>query len=114
VYPTLAMLEDMGYAKAGADEGGRKVYSVTPEGSAYLKENSTTVDSIFDKIAGFMEGFLDAPMMEVNTQFRRVARSTYGQASRNVSDKARLEKIRDVLSRAAAELEQLERNGQPG
>jgi len=109
VYPTLSMLEDLGYAKATQDEGGRKVYAITPEGSAYLKENSTTVDSIFDKIAGFMEGFLDAPMMEVNNQFRRVARSTYSQASRNVNDKARLEKIREVLARAAAELEALEK-----
>src|SRR6058998_3226666 len=74
VYPTLTMLEDLGYAKAATDEGGRKVYEITPEGSAYLKEHSTTVDSIFERIARFMEGFLDAPMMEVNSAFRRVAR----------------------------------------
>ena len=109
VYPTLTMLEDLGYAKANQDDGGRKVYSITPEGSAYLKEHSTTVDSIFDRIAQFMEGFLDAPMMEVNGAFRRVARSAYSQASRNVNDKAKLEAIRDVLVRAAAELEQMEK-----
>lgn len=109
VYPTLTMLEDLGYAKAAQDEGGRKVYEITPEGSAYLKEHSTTVDSIFDRIARFMEGFLDAPMMEVNGAFRRVARSAYGQASKNVNDGARLQRIREILDRAAAELEQLEK-----
>ena len=109
VYPTLTMLEDMGYAKANTDDGGRKVYSITPEGAAYLKEHSTTVDSIFDRIAQFMEGFLDTPMMEVNSAFKRVARSAYSTASRNVNDKAKLEKIRDALARAAAELEQLEK-----
>lgn len=109
VYPTLTMLEDLGYAKASPDEGGRKVYAITPEGSAYLKEHSTTVDSIFDRIARFMEGFLDTPMMEVNNAFRRVARGTYSMASRHVNDRERLEKIRDVLARAAAELEQLEK-----
>ena len=111
VYPTLTMLEDIGYAKANADEGGRKVYSITPEGIAYLKEHSTTVDSIFERIAKFMDGFLDTPMMEVNSAFRRVAKSAYSTASRNVNDKAKLEKIRDALARAAAELEQLEKNG---
>src|SRR5207237_1261489 len=96
VYPTLTMLEDLGYAKAAQDEGGRKVYEITAEGSAYLKEHSTTVDSIFDRIARFMEGFLDAPMMEVNGAFRRVARSAYGQASKNVNDGAKLQRIREI------------------
>ena len=111
VYPTLTMLEDLGYAKVTPDEGGRKVYEITPEGAAYLKEHSTTVDSIFERIARFMEGFLDTPMMELNTAFRRVARSAYGQASKNVNDGAKLQRIREILDRAAAELEQLEKSG---
>lgn len=111
VYPTLTMLEDLGYAKVSPDEGGRKVYEITPEGSAYLKEHSVTVDSIFDRIARFMEGFLDTPMTEVNAAFRRVARSAYGHASKNVNDAAKLQRIKEILERAAAELEQLEKNG---
>lgn len=109
VYPTLTMLEDLGYARARADEGGRKAYEITPEGVAYLKEHSATVDSIFERIARFVEGLLDTPMMEVNGAVRRVARATYGTASRHVNDKERLGKIREILDRAAAELEQLER-----
>src|SRR5205085_5926604 len=31
VYPTLTMLEDLGYAKASQDDNGRKVYEVTKE-----------------------------------------------------------------------------------
>jgi DNA-binding PadR family transcriptional regulator len=110
VYPTLTILEDLGYAKASTDEGGRKVYSVTPEGSAYLAEHSTTVDSIFDRIARFVEGFLDAPMMEVNNSFRRVGRATYGHASRNVNDAAKLQRIKEILDKAAAEMEALEKS----
>jgi len=111
VYPTLTMLEDLGYAKARDDGGGRKVYEITPEGSAYLKEHSSTVESIFDRIARFMDGFLDTPMMDVNNAFRRVARSAYGHASRNVNDAERLAKIREILDKAAAELEQLDKSG---
>jgi len=111
VYPTLTMLEDLGYAKVSPDEGGRKVYQITPEGSAYLAEHSTTVDSIFERIARFVEGFLDAPMMEVNTAFRRVGKATYGHASKNVNDRAKLQRIKDILDRTAAELEDLEKGG---
>ena len=32
VYPTLALLEVTGLATASADEAGRKLYAVTPEG----------------------------------------------------------------------------------
>jgi DNA-binding PadR family transcriptional regulator len=109
VYPTLTMLEDLGYAKVTQDESGRKVYAITPEGSAYLAEHSTTVDSIFERIARFVEGMFDAPMMEINASFRRVGKAAYGQASRSVNDADRLKRIREILDRAAAELEQIEK-----
>lgn len=37
VYPTLSLLEDLGYARVEAAEGGKKLYTVTPEGSAFLE-----------------------------------------------------------------------------
>lgn len=110
VYPTLTMLEDLGYAKVSADASGRKVYEITPEGAAYLAEHSETVDSIFDRISRFVEGFLDTPMMEVNGAFRRVGRAVYGHASRHVNDAQRLKRIREILDKAAAEIEALEKN----
>ncbi len=109
VYPTLTMLEDLGYAKVSQDEKGRKTYEITPEGAAYLKDNSTTVDSIFERIGRFMEGFLDEPMMEVNSAFRRVARAAYSNATRNVNDTDRLRRIKEILDRAAAEIDQMEK-----
>lgn len=109
VYPTLTMLEDLGYAKAVTEDGGRKIYTITPEGSAYLAEHSTTVDSIFERIATFVEGFLDEPMMDVNHAFRRVGRAAYSHASRNVNDAGKLKRVKEILDRAAAELELLEK-----
>lgn len=107
VYPTLTMLEDLGYAKASSDESGKKTYTITPEGSAYLAEQKETVDTIFDRIARFVEGFLDEPMMNVNHSFRRVGRAAYSYASRNVNDAERLKRVREILDRATAELEAL-------
>lgn len=111
VYPTLTMLEDIGYAKASTDDGGRKIYTITPEGTAYLAEHSSTVDSIFDRIARFVEGILDEPMMEVNHAFRRVGKAAYSHASRNVNDAAKLARVKEILDRAAADLEQLDKGG---
>ena len=109
VYPTLTMLEDVGHARAETDDGGRKVYSITDAGRAYLAEHSATVDSIFDRIARFVEGFFDEPMMDVNHAFRRLGRAAYAQASRNVADRQRLARIREILERAAGEIDALEK-----
>lgn len=109
VYPTLTMLEDLGYAQVSPDAGGRKIYSITAEGRTYLAAHSETVDSIFDRIARFVDGFLDTPMMEVNAAFRRLSRAAYGHASRHVNDRDRLAKVKEILDRAATELEQLDK-----
>src|ERR1043166_8177987 len=72
IYPTLSMLEDLGYARVTSDEAGKKVYEITEEGRQHLAEHSTTVNDIFDRIARFVEGFTDSPMMEVNQAMGRV------------------------------------------
>src|SRR5919197_1323163 len=50
VYPTLQMLEDLGYVSASQQEG-KKVYSITDEGRRYLAEQQSTVDDIRSRIA---------------------------------------------------------------
>ena len=47
VYPTLTMLEEMGYASASSDAAGRKLYTITQEGQATLAESKAQVDGIF-------------------------------------------------------------------
>src|ERR1700722_5303905 len=49
VYPTLTMLEEMGYAQASQDPQGRKLYTVTAEGEKVLGENKPQVDAIFER-----------------------------------------------------------------
>ena len=51
VYPTLTMLEEMGYASASQDEQGRKLYAITPEGEKQLADNKPQVDAIFARFS---------------------------------------------------------------
>jgi DNA-binding PadR family transcriptional regulator len=113
VYPTLTMLEDLGYARAVPEEGGKKVYEITDEGRKYLAEHSTTVDDIFARIARFVEGFTDTPMTELNQAFQRLARTTYKTATGHMGEKEMLERLRDIIRRAADEVEAATK-GSPG
>lgn len=105
VYPTLTMLEDLGYARVVPEEGGKKIYEITDEGRQHLAEHSGTVDDIFARIARFVEGLTDTPMTELNQAFQRVARTTYKTATSHIREKETVEKIRDILRRAADEIE---------
>jgi DNA-binding PadR family transcriptional regulator len=104
VYPTLTMLEDMGYAREMTGDGGKKVYEITPEGRAYLEENKGSVDEIFDRIAGFATSFFGPSMVEIHQAFKRVARATYSTAT-HLKDGDQLRRIREALERAATEIE---------
>ena len=106
VYPTLSMLEDMGYATARQEEGGKKIYEITDSGKAYLAENRSTVDDIFQRIADFGGSFFGESMLELSQAFKNVARATYTVGPRHAKDPERVRKIREILERAAKEIEE--------
>lgn len=114
VYPTLSMLEDLGYARATAEPGGKKIYELTEEGRSYLAEHRGTVDDIFSRIGEIGASLFGGPMMEVNHAFKDVGRATYTTAPRLLRDPERLERIREVLLRAAREIEEIGGRGTAG
>jgi DNA-binding PadR family transcriptional regulator len=121
VYPTLTMLEDLGYARATAEEGGKKIYEITPEGRAYLAEHKSTVDDIFERIAQFGASFFSGPSPEVKQAYKdlvrdvsrvlsNVGRAAYAAGPGHHPDHVeRLRKIQEVLERAAREIEEIGR-----
>jgi DNA-binding PadR family transcriptional regulator len=53
VYPTLTMMEEMGYlAVDEADAGGRKRYRITDTGRAFLAENRALADAMLARMNG--------------------------------------------------------------
>jgi len=102
-----AELADLGYARVVPEPGGKKIYEITDEGRAHLAEHSGTVNDIFDRIAKFVEGFTDQPMMELNGAFQRLARATFKTATSQIHDKERIDKIRQIIKTAADEIEAL-------
>ena len=46
IYPTLTLLEELGYVGATEGGGGKKLYTITPEGEAFLETNRAHVDGL--------------------------------------------------------------------
>ena len=50
IYPTLTLLEDLGYIGPVDSAGQRKAFAITDEGRAALSANSASVQAIFERL----------------------------------------------------------------
>lgn len=51
VYPTLTLLEELGHASVTDERAGRKLYTLTNEGTKFVADNRETVDAIVARVA---------------------------------------------------------------
>lgn len=102
IYPTLAWLEDMGYAIPEA-EAGRKRYRITPEGAAFLAANRATLDAIGDRIGG-PRGRRNAPgpILDAMRDLKQALRHRFLQDP--VAPET-IERIATAIAAATAEVE---------
>lgn len=112
VYPTLQMLEDLGYVTSNQQEG-KKVYSITDEGRRYLTEQSSTIDDIRTRITAGWDVAQRPEMADLMHELRELARALFRQGTRGaLKDPDRLKKLREIVSRARSEVDTLDRQQQ--
>ncbi len=111
VYPTLQSLEDDGYV-ASEERDGRKVYTITDGGLEFLDSNRDRVEQILHRIGDFAKHFSGAPMTDVTKSFMRLAQASFEQTVRRVGDENSLDLVREILERAAREIESVGSTGE--
>lgn len=107
VYPTLTLLEEMGFATAATEEGGKKVYTITDAGRAFLDENRGTVDDLFERLGDIGAAVFSDSMKEVGRAFSRIMKSTFAASPEHLRDSATSKRVLEVLDRAAREIEEI-------
>jgi DNA-binding PadR family transcriptional regulator len=106
VYPTLQWLEDEGLVQC-EERDGKKIYSVTDEGLAFLDDNKSTVEEIFERVEETIDSLLSDPIPDVTRLVGRLVTQTYKAAWKLREDADRRGKVVDVLEKAVKELEEL-------
>ena len=106
VYPTLSLLEDLGYATARLEEGNRKVYEITDEGRKYLEENRQTVDDIFGRVDELAGLFFGPAMGTVGRAMAHLGRVTFRAAIRRQGDEQWMRRVQEILERTAREIDE--------
>ncbi|HEX2092814.1 MAG TPA: PadR family transcriptional regulator [Longimicrobiaceae bacterium] len=107
VYPTLALLEDLGYAAARTEEGNRKVYEITEEGRRHLEENRSTVDDIFGRVDEMASLFFGPAMAGLGRAFADLGRATFRAGVRHQGDVQWVRRVQEILERAARDIDGL-------
>ena len=111
--PTLQLLEDEGYVRADETEG-KKVYHITPEGERYLEEHRDLLDEILDRVRETVRGFTEGGIGELQGAFVHLAGVTFRRAWRRGPEDPALQRVAEILRKAADEIEEAWSGGPRG
>ena len=106
VYPTLTLLEDLGYAQPTEAEGGKKLFAITPEGQAQLDSQAEAIASLrarIEQVATASRG-RDAPQLVRAMENLRTALRL--RLSRGPLSESQIEALAAALDAAARAVEQ--------
>lgn len=108
VYPTLQQLEDEGMITSER-EGGRRVYAITDQGRAELKENAQTVKDMWNRAAGYEDWarWISPEMVFLWTPLGAVMKSTMRVVKQSRGDQERLQRVHAILDAARKALDEL-------
>ena len=101
VYPTLQMLEEMGYASS-VERDGKKVYTITKEGSKFLAERDEQAEEVRSHMKHQWNPENMGIIMEMMGDFRELAHLVRQRARSIEPDK--MKKIREIIARATKDI----------
>ena len=105
IYPTLTLLEELGYVRPESAEGTRKLYSITEEGTAFLNANRPLVDAILGRMAEASRAYGGGPSPEIRRAVHNLQLSLSIRLRRGPLEPEQMRAIVDALDRVAAEIE---------
>lgn len=112
VYPTLQMLEEMGYVSL-TEQDGKKVYAITDEGRRFLTERKPAVEEMWERMRGRWNPDLGREMHRLMHDMKDLGRAFASETRRRVPDADRMRRIREVVARAKAEIEAILKEERP-
>ncbi|HLY88600.1 MAG TPA: PadR family transcriptional regulator [Acetobacteraceae bacterium] len=102
VYPTLTLLEELGHASVASDDG-KKLYTITAEGKAFLAENKEAVDAVMSRMEQTAKMFARAAApMALREAMHNLKRALFMHGG--PWNAPEVKRIRDIIQKAAEEI----------
>jgi DNA-binding PadR family transcriptional regulator len=102
VYPTLQMLEDMGYVKS-SEQDGKRTYTITDEGLKFIAEREPTMDRIKEHMRGRWWAENRDEIKEMGRELGRIGHAIGRKAHR--MDRKKLVRIKEIVSQACKDID---------
>jgi len=106
IYPTLTLLEELGYIRPDAADGPRKQFVITDEGTAFLAANKTVVDQIFARMAEIGRAYAGGPAPEIRRAMQNLETALTIRLGRGPLTAEQVRAVAAALDRAASDIEQ--------
>jgi DNA-binding PadR family transcriptional regulator len=112
VYPTLQLLEDMGYVTSDKQDG-KRIFEITEEGRQFLSDRKDTIDEIASRMKSrFGPWFNEEGAKEVAEEMKAFALDmkdfarTFARSQGGAwGDPSKREKVREILKRTREEID---------
>jgi DNA-binding PadR family transcriptional regulator len=105
VYPTLQLLEDQGLVRS-SQQDGKKVYTITDEGRAFLSERRETLEAIRGRMHEGRGDQSHAELRGLMSDLRDLGQTLVTRTNRRaLEDPERIRRLREVVRRTRTEVE---------
>jgi DNA-binding PadR family transcriptional regulator len=104
IYPTLTLLEELGYVTVENAEGGKRLYHITEAGSAALEEKKAVVDAIFRRMEDVHERF-EGPSPRIGRAMQNLGSAIRVRMSAGRLTPEQLDALTAAIDEAAAKIE---------
>ncbi|BBL81060.1 hypothetical protein RxyAA322_29140 [Rubrobacter xylanophilus] len=106
VYPTLQMLEDMGYVRSSRRDG-KRVYEITGQGKTFLREHREEVEDVWGRFGRGRDPEFEGELHEIRHELGDLGRLFARKLRAGRVDREKLRRVRGVVVRAAREIEDI-------
>ena len=105
IYPTLTLLEELGYIQPETSDGNKKRYSISDAGRAFLATNQALLTSILGRMAEHGQAYAGGPAPEIVRAMQNLQQALTIRLGRGPLDLDQVRAIAQTLDATAAEIE---------
>ncbi len=104
IYPTLTLLEELGYVTV-EDSGGRKSHAITEQGHAFLEANRPTLDALLERMSSAGQAGGSGPAPQILRAMENLKVALRLRMARGPLSQAEAEAVAAAIDGAAAAVE---------
>lgn len=107
IYPTLTLLEEEGLTTSSTSESNKKIYSVTPEGLAFLEQHKERVAALFERLDEAGEEYRRGRAPEIMKAFMNLRGAVMARVARGNATPEQIRRIVEAIDAAAKTIDHL-------